>query len=242
MTLPKMILFDYGQTLGSETFNGVKGTEAVMKYAVKNKFNYTAEQVQNYVAKLNSELGRFDPKTAHFNQIEIPNSMFQPYLYESLGIEINLTNVEKDRIFWNNAAPAVPTDGIVDFLKFLKQKNIRTGVITNICYDPSVVEERINNLLPNNEFEFIIASSNYIFRKPSRHIFELALLKADLEAKDVWFIGDNYECDVKGSAEAGMFPVWYTGAKNGKVEPDESVLTINSWEKLKIILENLEKC
>ena len=39
MIKPKMILFDYGQTLINEVkFDGVKGTEAVLKYAVKNKY------------------------------------------------------------------------------------------------------------------------------------------------------------------------------------------------------------
>ena len=40
MHKPKMILFDYGQTLIAEdSFDGVKGTEAVLKYATKNKYN-----------------------------------------------------------------------------------------------------------------------------------------------------------------------------------------------------------
>ncbi len=48
MIKPKMILFDYGQTLVNEVaFDGVKGTEAVLKYAVKNKYNKTAEEVHN---------------------------------------------------------------------------------------------------------------------------------------------------------------------------------------------------
>ena len=42
----------------------------------------------------------------------------------------------------------MPTEGIKDFLGYLKNKGIRTGVISNISYDPSVVAERINRLLP----------------------------------------------------------------------------------------------
>ena len=43
MTKPKMILFDYGQTLVNEaTFDGVMGTDAVLQYATKNKYNRTA--------------------------------------------------------------------------------------------------------------------------------------------------------------------------------------------------------
>ena len=106
----------------------------------------------------------------------------------------------------------MPTEGIEDFLGYLKNKGIRTGVISNICYAPSVVAERINRLLPKNAFEFIITSSNYIFRKPNKRIFDLALEKAGLQADEVWFIGDQYECDVKGSLNAGLLPVWYIGA------------------------------
>ena len=77
-------------------------------------------------------------------------------------------------------------------------KGIRTGVISNITYNSEVVKERINRLIPSNKFEFIIATSSYLFRKPNRHIFELALEKADLNPEDVWYIGDNYICDVQG--------------------------------------------
>ena len=38
----------------------------------------------------------------------------------------------------------------------MKNKDIRTGVISNIAYAPSVAAERINRLLPQNTFEFII--------------------------------------------------------------------------------------
>ena len=31
MKVPKMILFDYGQTLGNEKFDGIRGTEAVLQ-------------------------------------------------------------------------------------------------------------------------------------------------------------------------------------------------------------------
>ena len=40
MDKPKMIMFDYGQTLIREAeFNGIRGTEAVLEHAIKNKYN-----------------------------------------------------------------------------------------------------------------------------------------------------------------------------------------------------------
>lgn len=238
MDIPKMVLFDYGQTLFAEqAFDGVKGTEAVLQYAVKNKYHLSAEQVQARANELNQELGRFLPGKRHVMQIEVPNTMFTPYLYESLGIEIALSNAEIDTVFWNAAAPGVPTEGIKDFLVYLKSKGIRTGVISNISYAPSVVAERINGMLPENDFEFIITSSNYMFRKPNKRIFELALEKAGLQPEQVWYIGDQYECDVKGSLNAGLMPIWYIGAIDLPYTEDNRILTITDWKELRRRME-----
>lgn len=232
---PKMILFDYGQTLVDEEefgFNGVKGTAAVLQYAVKNKYNRSAEEVQAYADRLNQELGRFDPARRHLFQVEVPNHMFTKYLYESLGIELSIGPEEIDRVFWDEAAPGRPTEGIEDFLLFLKENQVRTGVISNISYCGNAVMQRINSCIPKNFFEFIIATSEYMYRKPNRRIFELALEKAGLEAADVWYIGDQYQCDIVGAANAGLFPVWYLGATKRQEEPVEGVLTIRHWRKL----------
>ena len=240
MKIPKMVLFDYGQTLIAEKFDGIKGTAAVLQYATKNKYHLSAEQVQAKANEINLELGRFDHEKRHLFQIEIPNTMFTPYLYESQGIEIALSNPEIDTVFWNAAAPGVPTEGIREFLRYLKNKGIRTGVISNICYAPSVVVERINRLLPENTFEFIITSSNFIFRKPNKRIFDLALEKAELQPDEVWYIGDQYECDVKGSLNAGLQPVWYIGAIDLPYTEDKSILTVADWNELRLQMENSE--
>ena len=233
MKMPKMILFDYGQTLIAEQkFDGIKGTEAVLKYATKNKYNLSAEKVQENANTINEELGRFDPQRRHLVQIEVPNTMFTPYLYESQGIEIPLSSEEIDTIFWDAAAPGKPTEGIKEFLEFLKNNGIRIGVISNIAYAAAAVAERINRLLPENAFEFIITSSNYMFRKPNKRIFGLALEKAELAPEDVWYIGDQYECDIKGALSAGLFPVWYVGAIDLPYTEDKNILTVKSWTEL----------
>ncbi len=214
MKIPKMILFDYGQTL-------------------------IAEQVQERANELNKEFGRYDPGKRHLRQIEIPNTMFTPYLYESQGIEIALSNAEIDTVFWDAAAPGVPTEGMENFLEYLKNKGIRTGVISNISYAQSAVAGRINRMLPGNSFEFIITSSNYIFRKPNRRIFDLALEKAGLNPDETWYIGDQYECDIKGALNAGIFPVWYIGAIDLPYKDDKNILTVKTWDNLMEIMSVL---
>ena len=93
MKMPQMILFDYGQTLVDEAkFDGVKGSREILKYAAANKYNLSAEQLQEKANELNRALGRFDPENRPLFQIEVPNHMFTAYLYESLGISVRHTN------------------------------------------------------------------------------------------------------------------------------------------------------
>lgn len=249
MKKPKMILFDYGQTLVNEApFDGVKGTEAVLQYCIENKYHLTAEQIQQEADAINRELGRFDPARRHLFQVEAPNHMFTSYLYESLGIRLSLTNDQVDQVFWDAASPGVPTEGMTEFLKYLVQQGIRTGVISNISFCGRVVEQRIRGLFPGHPFEFILATSEYLFRKPNRRIFWLALEKAGLkqefdreyDSQDVWYIGDQYECDIVGAAGAGLFPIWYTGAMDMSYTPHENVLTVGSWEEVRAVLEAAE--
>ena len=72
----------------------------------------------------------------------------------------------------------------------------------------------------------------FMFRKPNKRIFDLALEKAGLQPDEVWYIGDQYECDVKGSLNAGLLPVWYTGAIDLPYAEDKNILTAKTWSEI----------
>ena len=239
MKAPKMILFDYGMTLMSEPpYNALAGFTAVMAHATVNKYGYSPEDVLEKAAEINRFIGRGDPATRHLQEVEVPNHMFSSFLYTWLGITIPLSAAEIDKIFWDAASPATPTPGMEDFLDFLEDSGIPTGVITNITYAPEVMKDRINTLLPGNHFSFILPTSEFLFRKPNPYIFQLALEMADLPAEDVWYIGDSYLCDVVGARKAELFPVLYTGA-TGPQEAHPDVLTVSCWEDMQAILSDV---
>ncbi len=52
-------------------------------------------------------------------------------------------------------------------------------------------------------------------------------------AEEVWYVGDQYQCDIVGAKEAGLFPVWYIGAIDMKYEPREDVVTVKDWKELR---------
>lgn len=233
---PKMILFDYGQTLTrEEKFNPVRGIQAILKLAKSNPNGVTALQIQELADTLSNEIASTligDSRSR--NLLEVSNYAFNRYLYEYFEVEFAESPEVLERIFWDNAAPGRPTENIEKLLKHLQEIGIRTGVISNITASTDTLTNRLNELLPDNHFEFILASSDYIFRKPHRRIFEMALVKAKLSADQIWFCGDNPICDIEGAYNAGMKPVWYTACmfEDIGVAPSIPYLKIDDWEEL----------
>lgn len=240
MNKPKMILFDYGQTLINESiFNGLVGQRALLNRAVKNGSGATAEDIHNFVEELEQEIGRYNPNTVESYKYEIHNFNFQRYINEYFELEFDMEPWEIEKIFWDNASPATATEGIEELLEYLAINNIRTGVISNISFGEHSLKERINELIPTNYFEFIMATSDYVFRKPSKYIFQFALKKAGLKPEEVWYCGDNPICDVDGSVNAGMTGVWYTGAVRHKnATPKSHHIHIENWKELIHILNS----
>lgn len=123
---------------------------------------------------------------------------------------------------------------------------IRTGVISNLCWSGAALSERLEKVFPEQNFEFIMTTSEYIFRKPDRHIFELALRKAGLNANEVWYCGNDIEIDVVGAYEAGLFPVLYDDRsipsnvyeKNDGIQVNYSYLKVNSWNEILMAIDN----
>lgn len=248
---PKAILFDYGQTLIDEIgFDAVAGTEAVLQEAVENPEHATAEEVQAMADAMLREIGRRGVTPEEQHPVEFHNHLFYRYLYEAFGMRFTKPILEVERIFWDTAAPGRPTPGMTELLAYLRQTGIRTGVISNISFSGDVLRERIERIFPEHAFDFILASSEYVFRKPHRRIFKMALRKLNLQAEAVWYCGDHAYFDVHGATRAGLFPVWYTGCHHAPEAnipgwsgnlPTDPCLEVKAWETVPLLLEQLAK-
>ncbi|HHY82253.1 MAG TPA: HAD family hydrolase [Clostridiales bacterium] len=205
LSKPKMILFDYGHTLLCEPgFDFLRGEEALFKYIKSNKNNLTPKQVNDFAQELFDKIS-----VAREMGLEIHERQFQRFLYEYLEIEFTISLPEAEKILWDNSSAGAIMPNADRMIDYINSRGIRSGVVSNIGWSGSALTDRLNRLLPHNKFEFVITSSEYMFRKPNPMLFELALKKAGLPAEDVWFCGDNIKADVEGSAAAGLFPVWY---------------------------------
>ena len=245
MTAPKMMIFDYGHTLGGELgFDGLKGTQAIMRHVVANPRGLSAQQVCAFANKIFYEICG-GPKVWGAD-IELHNRNYQQLVYEYLQLEFDVPLADIEEIFWDAAAPGVAMPNAGEMLDYLAGRGIRTGVISNISFSGASLAARMGRLLPNNTFEFVIASSEYMIRKPNPMIFELALRKANLAAGDVWYCGDSPRADIAGANAVGIYPVWYENKtlenpfrEKNYTQPTCEHLHIHDWREMVAVLEGL---
>lgn len=241
MNKPKMVLFDFGETLITETFNPYEGTKAVIEKATKNPNHVSFNEVQKFADELIQNMRKCD-SCSNLNILETHNFHFTRYLYEYFGIEFDISPYEIEQTFFNASTNSYPTPNIEELLRYFDEMGIRTGVISNMSFSEKTLKNWIQRDLPTNRFEFIIASSEYVFRKPSKYIFEIALRKAQLSTDKVWYCGNNYFYDIGGAYKSGLYPIWYKGAKwesenEGVNYPNTEIY---DWNELKNIIATCE--
>lgn len=245
MKYPKMIIFDYGHTLLYEPdWDTVRGNAELLKYVTKNPNQFTLEDVMN-AAELfhNQHLQSVRKQMGYDISARVGNRI----MYEYLGLEFSLSPLEMEDIYWTAATPGAVMPDADKMLNYLSGKGIRSAVISNLGWSGEALTLRFKRLLPNHKFEFVMTSSDYLFRKPSRYLFDIALQKARLDASEVWYCGDNPCADVMGASAVGIFPVWYDNAteKNYKdrsceVMPTCKHLHIHEWREMVEVLRLME--
>ncbi len=241
---PAFIMFDYGQTLIKEgDYNGAAGFDHILQYASANPSHVTGETLQREMEAINAELGRFNPAIRHLRLTEMPEESIFRWLFDRYGVEFpagtDLRSLEFP--FWNAANPCEACEGIGEVLTFLKSEHIGTGVVSNLSFRGETLRERICRAIPEADFAFVISSCDYLFRKPSRHIFEAALARAGVPADEVWFCGDQFVPDIQGSSDVGMTPVWYKAHLRYDRECEMTRgVELNNWHELIDLIRSLD--
>ena len=233
--MPACFLFDYGETLAHEDdYMPGKGFAAILEYASVNPSGADANTLLDAFAGCYRQLRL----GAHAAGAEIPNRSRWRWLFEMFDLEFSLDLDALERVFWNAAAPCVPTPGMPELLKLLRERGIRTGVISNMGFSGAALTERLEALFPAHRFDFVISSADYVLRKPNPRLFALALKKARCQLEDAWFAGDNPMMDICGAAGAGMVPVHYTrdlGCAYREHPPVDALppcISVSDWSEL----------
>jgi putative hydrolase of the HAD superfamily len=112
-----------------------------------------------------------------------------------------------DELYSLFAAPEVwrVYPDVLDVLQALKARALIMGVISNWDIRLGPLLEGLG-LMPY--FDHVVLSAVVGWEKPHRRIFESALELAGVPAGRALHIGDNYQQDVVGAQQVGIYAVW----------------------------------
>lgn len=96
--------------------------------------------------------------------------------------------------------------GVKEFLESLKKNKKTLGILDNW-------NEMLHKFMKESEigkyFEFVISGGELQVRKPEKRIFEIALEKAKMKAKETLYIGNRYIDDILGPQKVGITPILF---------------------------------
>jgi putative hydrolase of the HAD superfamily len=228
----KALLFDLGDTLIHYVgMDFLRGTKNVMTY-VKDHKGVTPESVQERADALVKEIS--DLKEVHHFENDV--FTFQKYVYESFGLEVDMTKEEQEYLFYETAFDRKPVDKMVSFLEYLKGKGIRMAILSNNTFSEKALRRELEEYGLLDYFEFVMSTAEYGIRKPDPRIFNVALKKLDLEKDEVCYVGNSFHYDVIGAQNAGLFPLWFNHQKKEALN-DNDYFEFDDYDDLKHYLE-----
>ncbi len=105
-----------------------------------------------------------------------------------------------------------PRPRVKTMLGRLRQLGLKLGLCSNAPYPPALMHEQLQRLGLASYFDAALFSSEVGWRKPARRIFDELLGRMRLRPEQVWFVGDDLECDMRGAAAAGIHVLLAPGA------------------------------
>jgi putative hydrolase of the HAD superfamily len=134
--------------------------------------------------------------------------------------------------FWYELFPklSVPMPHARETLMALQARGIKLGLITN--GKTRVQQQKLETLGFKDFFDPILVSEHVGVKKPDPRIFEIALERLQLEASDVWMVGDHPVNDVLGARGAGLIGVWLKAEMHKWPDDFERGLEIKSLPEL----------
>jgi putative hydrolase of the HAD superfamily len=219
-------MFDLGSTVLEGTLDPIQGNIVLLQNAY-NPHHITPDQLQVEADQLDKEIRTLKDSTL----LESTTIAFQKLLYDLHGIEIKYSPFEAEMIFWDTAFKMKPTEGIVSLLELLQKVHIRCAIISNITFSGAIIRHELEKHNILSYFTSIICSSDYGFRKPSRKLFEVALIKENCLPTEAWYIGDSLEIDIKGANSASIYPIWYNQNRK-QTSTNNPVDQISNWIEL----------
>lgn len=199
LDLIRCIIFDLDDTLCDyqKAKNNAKCLvdKTLRKYNINpNSFwsNYSLLEPKLFTDFLNQSITKEQYRIRRYADI-LKTSYEEP---EKLSLELN-------RIYMEEANKKINLyDDVIDFMKILKDRHIKTFILTNGPSDGQ--RDKFNALNLSIYVQKIYISEEIGSAKPNRLAFEMVLKDAGMPNSQILMVGDSLEHDIKGAQKVGI--------------------------------------
>jgi putative hydrolase of the HAD superfamily len=229
---PRGVIFDFGDTLMREGPVDYRAGAAAVLQLASDANGCTAEQLANAHETLTADL---NPRR-RASQLELPPHTVWRLIYDPLGIRFSVDPSEVEWAFWHAATTWTMEPGVLQPLELLRQKGVPCGVLSNTMFRGITISRHLTANGFGDAFQWVMASTDFVLRKPHPRLFDLAAQRMGESPGDLWFIGDSFELDVIGATAAGMVPIWYCTSGNAGTTSDPAAYVLTNWSQLPELL------
>ncbi len=219
------IFLDFGGTLAYSAYTRL---ENIRNFLRKLGFSPRDERIilgmekaEGYVSGFRSKYGYRKPKNEkhwYFWCRHVAESALPPVA----DVDFVAGRMYRSMIFPFEIYPeTIPT------LQRVRSLGYRTGIISN--WDAPTLRRYCNSLGITSFFDVILPSREAECDKPGRKIFDMALGLMGSSPPESLHIGDSYEADVLGAADAGITPIWIDRNRSGQ---KRNCVTVHSLDEI----------
>jgi putative hydrolase of the HAD superfamily len=228
VTRPRAVVFDFGDTLMREGPFDVRAGAARVLQLARDANGCTTDRLAEAMTALAADL---NPRR-QASQLEPPTHTIWRLIYEPFGIRFDQTPTEVEWAFWSAATVWTLEPGAPEIVELIARSGVPCGVLSNTMFRSETIARQLEASGFRNAFRWVMASADFVFRKPHRRLFDLATQRMGEEPGRIWFVGDSFENDVCGAAAAGMVPVWYRVGDAAEPRPGTAAYIVRDWAEL----------
>ena len=228
---PRGLLIDYGGTLVEEVaFDARAGHAWLLAQAAEQHAGVTIDVVMARANRVSAELS----ERRHEFGVETPWPSITRLVYDYFGIRFLAPMPELELGFWDASTTTRRVPGAREALDAFHMDGVAMAVVSNAMFGPDVIRHEIAKYGLADHLAFVTVSAEYVARKPSALLFEVAAARLGLPPNEIWFVGDRVDTDVRGAQAAGMTAVWLRPPNATDSTPD---ITVSGWAELRQCFE-----
>lgn len=221
MSSCKAVIFDYiGTLVCSQNYSMDDSKEKLYSALVDSGFEIDRE---NFLKAYSQAHEKY--QIIRFEQFkEVTNAVWVAEALRNLGFNVSEDDSrikEALNVFFKDFIDTLALRPNAKKIITHAKPNFKLGLISNFTYAP-VIYASLKQLGINEFFNVVVVSEENGWRKPSKHIFQEALNKLQVNAQNAVFVGDSPIEDIKGAKEVGLKTVFIPSQFNSLKDLVES--------------------